>query len=343
MKLEFISFSPDIETMWDNFVAEHKLPLTYSYSALIYLATANNLKNLSFLAVRNGVVALIPILLSDKFTQDEKSINHIKYQLYPYIDLNVHFEDKNVIIEHYLQVIGLNGASKKGISFEIRCWCSIHSGFSAPNLEFKNFELEEGLNLDLLINFCTSDGLILRRNHLRNERRSVQLGDYVSVYHSKTDLLQLELAFQRFVDCFESKTSRKSPADLNRIMFNMLRNGKGYLFESRNRNFSKSFLFCDANGVFARGWRQVNSLNIAKNENPRVLLEKTAIEFFQKKGYCSYLIGEIIQNSDALDSKLASINHFKLGFNPIRMVRTNVQISAADFLTTGFNCSISQQ
>lgn len=331
MNLEFISFSPDIEHTWDNFVAEHKLPLSYSYSALLYLATANNQQNLSFLAMRKGVMALVPILLSNNFTQDGKSPDRIDTQLYPYIDLTVPHEDKRATIEHLFQILDLNGASKRSTTFEIRCWCRSHSGFSALNKEFENFEIEEGLNTDLVINFCTSDELTLRRNHLRSERRSVQLGDNVLIHDSKTDLLQLELAFKRFIDCFERKTSRKSAENLNRLMFNMLRDGKGYLFESRNRDLSKSFLFCDANGVFARGWRQVNSLEIAKNENPRVLLEKTAIEFFRKEGYCSYHIGEIIQSSDALDSKLESIVHFKLGFNPIRLGRTNVQIIRADF------------
>ena len=326
MNLEFISFSPEIEHTWDNFVSENKLPLTYSYSALLYLATANNQQNLSFLAMRKGVVALVPILLSNNFTQDDKSLDRIETQLYPYIDLAAPHEDKRVTLEHLFQVLDLNGVLESRTTFEIRCWCRSHSGFSAPNKEFKNFEIEEGLNTDLVINFCSSDGLHLRRNHLRSERRSVQLGDNVLIYDSETDLLQLELAFQRFIDCFERKTSLKSPDDLNRLMFNMLRDGKGYLFESRNRDLSKSFLFCDANGVFARGWRQVNSLDIVKNENPRVLLEKTAIEFFRKLGYCSYHIGEIIQSSGALDSKLESITHFKLGFNPIRLGRTNVQI-----------------
>jgi hypothetical protein len=329
MNFRVSDFTQELEKEWDQIVVQKRLPLSYSFSAINYLAKARNKINLSFLAIGDNAICMVPILLSQGNLEPSMETLLNDSQLLPVIDSNIGIESMEEIFKILESRLIRYKIKIDQINFEVRRWCSYHQDNLMQNCVMENsLNTISDLDIDLVVNFCNSNSLIMRRNHIRSERRSVSLGDTVLIHSSKTDEVELEGAFARFVDCFEIRTSQPTSSELNSLMFEMLISGNATLFESMNRGRSKSFLFCDSNGVFARGWRQVNSTTAANNENPRVLLEKTAIEYFRSEGYCAYHLGEIINHSGENNPKLASINHFKLGFNPQQQRRLLVQLNA---------------
>jgi len=284
VSLEFIDFKQEIEDLWDQQVRVRKLPLNYSYSALNYLAKANNKLNLSFLAVDQNKVALVPILIPNQILNSNGRDYQFEPQMFPYIDSHMDSELNKEVIRNLGIRLAQSGLKETQISFEVRNWCIDQERSVLLDSHVGNrAKVLSDLDLDLVVNLSDSQPLTLRRNHMRSERNSINQGDRILIHSSISGAGVLDNAFQRFVDCFEETTARTSSDILNEMMFEMIIRDKAVLFESQNRDSAKSFLYCDSNGVFARGWRQVNSLELSKNENPRVLLENQLLNTIGQK------------------------------------------------------------
>jgi hypothetical protein len=313
--LEILDLNVSLLKQWDEIVHSNYLPLNYSSGSLSYFSDRLGVENLSFLGRTKDALGIIPILINRHSSSTSTSKFSHTTQLTPFLHSQFSAEQLKIIVQEIRVRLEKMGAPALEMHFELEEWCPAHQKLYLATLKNGSvFREVEGFGQSLVINFCTTNQLNLRRNHIRSLKKSIQLGDLISVHSAHSKIQELENSFKRFVLCFESSTGRKEPESLNLHMLHMLRNGTAYLFESRNGDFSKSFLYCDANGVYARGWRQVNAVGVSRTENPRVLLEKFAIEFFRDLGYCSYHIGEISRTES--DEKLDSINHFKLGFSP---------------------------
>ena len=102
-------------------------------------------------------------------------------------------------------------------------------------------------------------------------------------------------------------------------MKDMIYTGNAILFIARDSQRNLSYLYCDFNSTFARGWSQANINDLELNQFPRHQLEFEAMEFFKKLGIGYYHLGvEELATSD-LSLKEVNIQEFKLRFHPLKI------------------------
>jgi len=174
----------------------------------------------------------------------------------------------------------------------------------------KNYSVINTFILDLKLNI---DELIenMSKYHRRNIFKSKNKMSF-NIYDNK-DTNTLKIKFKEFKNFhFKSAGKKTRPDSTWKIMFEKIIKGNGILFSVEAENKDISYLYCGIYEDFAWGWSQVNNKNFEKKYMPRHFLEWKAIEYFNKKKFSYYELGESFRSKEKrYTNKEISISEFK--------------------------------
>jgi lipid II:glycine glycyltransferase (peptidoglycan interpeptide bridge formation enzyme) len=157
----------------------------------------------------------------------------------------------------------------------------------------------------------------LSRNHKRTIKNSIEMDQNIIQVSSLTPEVELNFYFNKYRDLHILVSGRETrPIESFEFMKTLIRTDTSKLFVSISQGEPISFLYCDSNREYARGWSQVTKPNLGKKIFPRTLLEWTAIQAYKAEGRSVYHLGTHEKKSSDLISESLGFQEFKRRFGP---------------------------
>lgn len=318
MECKFIDFSEISNKLWDQAVDEMEGHIHLASSNSInYYSAFEKISNNSFLVeFDKKILAVVPLAVNKNLKNFFYGFNYnycpspvFKKKLRPSIRRKVlksiidHIQNKNMNIKRLNLFTHPIYYSKK--NFEI------NSKNQFEMIEFtKNYSVINTFMVDLKLEM---DELMsnLSKYHKRNILRSSSKMTF-NVYDNK-DIKVTKKKFEEFKDLHFQSAGRKTRPDLTwDIMFENIIKGLAVLFSSQTKKKDISYLYCGILKDFAWGWSQVNNKNFEKEYMPRHFLEWEAIQYFKRKEFSFYELGECCKiKGKKFTKKELSISDFK--------------------------------
>ena len=309
---------------WDQICDDFSTTLNHYSYFLDYLEISFNSKNCSYVVLVNGEpVVLVPFFEPfDSNLGPELILNGEPYSS-PVLVCNLDNDDKIEI----LRIIRLNCERvfqkwNQKTKYVSSAWSILESEKGTYALDLlESLETAETIRMDLLVDLSVgADTLInsMSRSHFRTYNRSIKSGHSVIAVDHKATPKQIEEYFSSYqMAHFVAAGRATRPQSSFDFMKELILLGRGVLFVCRSSNRNLSYLFCDYNDTFSRGWSQANSDHLQPGEFPRVITELNAMLYFMQKGVQVYHLGiqEITLNPT---NDLEGILEFKRRFHPVQ-------------------------
>jgi len=299
---KLIKISQFGKSNWDRFSAIYSPSLNYSSFYLDYLTITYDVVNLSQVVLINETpVGLVPVFLqvSNLLSSGSLPPAPVPYRIPIAESAKFEWSKLNTLLV--------------GHSFEKSSWITDWSGIfphARQSLEFSN----------LVLNLKEFDELkyqSISRNHKRTILKSISMGQVTLIIDSSSTKEDQDYYFSQYRSAHQVAAGRQTRNNQSfNHMLEGIRNGNAKLFVALNERRLLSFLYCDFNRQFARGWSQANRSDLQPGEFPRAQLEFDAIVHFKKMGINAYHIGTRVLDPSNLTEKEKNINEFKLKFHP---------------------------
>ena len=318
---KFDSFS---DSKWDKIITSLD-GSTFFHSSIIinyYCAFNENIKNISFLVKddESKYVAAVVVGITKEKKQNKMSFSKT---LCPMPALASLIKSKRTKLNDFIWREINKIASKNDIKkfkfklYPINNYCIRNNIISSMNTfeSLKYFSKIEVFN-HLILNLKKSDTELnenLSKYRRKDIKKSIKEKISIQIVNNK-NLSNIKLKMREFrLSHLESAGKITRPIKTWNLMESALKKNQAQLFEAKKAKKTISYLYCGKYGKSAWGWSQVNKKEHERKIPVRHYLEWYAINYFKKKGYIFYDLGERFYSSNfsSISQKEISISEFK--------------------------------
>jgi len=177
--------------------------------------------------------------------------------------------------------------------------------------------------IDLVIDLRESEEELLSRmsrSHRRTIRDSLLMRQEIFTITSDSPKEYIQANFHSYRTMHSLVAGRETrPVESFNYMEDLIRKGVSKLFVSSLNSSPISYLYCDSNRQFARGWSQVTKPGLDGGIFPRTLLEWTAIKSYKREGRLTYHLGTIQGKEKNSEATPLGFEEYKRRFHPIEL------------------------
>jgi len=318
---QFDSFT---DTEWDKIINSLD-GSTFLHSSIIinyYCAFNKDIKNMSFLVKDDESKYVAAVAIGITKEKKQKKISFSK-TLCPIPALASLVKSKRTRLNDFIwreinKIASTNNIKKfKFKLYPINNYCIKNNMISSMNTfeSLKYFSKIEVFN-HLILNLKKSDTELnenLSRYRRKDIKKSIKEKITIQIINNN-NLANIKSKMKEFrLLHLESTGKITRPIKTWNLMESALKKDLAQLFVAKKAEKTISYLFCGKYGKSAWGWSQVNKKEYEKKIPVRHYLEWYAINYFKKKGYIFYDLGErfYFSNFSSISRKEISISEFK--------------------------------
>lgn len=309
MTLDFCHMDEIEDKLWQSLLLKAKCNLNYEKYFMEYQTISYPLKNLSGIVLSNSYPLALFVVYADSLKR-----NILPVSLAP-IYFTENSNAKLALNKFYQEVIQCSKNLEENVFNNNRSISWL------PKMNTRLAEAESDHEIEeFIIDLESSEEILfsrLSRNHKRTIKNSIEMGHQVFQISSESSQSDIDFYFNQYRKMHIQVSGRETrPIESFEFMKKLIYRGVSMLFVSMFQGEPISFLYCDSNREYSRGWSQVSKPNLGTKNFPRTLLEWTAIQTYKAKGRTVYHLGVHEKGSFDSITELQGFVEFKRRFGP---------------------------